>query len=96
MSNMEWHFVDAQAEERLARIEYYSVVKQQDGQEIEFIIAVREYLHPKDPSVKFLATADKQTNQKTMAFTPTGWGTTMLRALSECVQAIRRFPYEPA
>lgn len=94
MSQTDWQFVDAQPEERLARVEYYSVVKEQDGEEIEFLITVREFLHPKDPSVKFLATADKQTNQKTMPFTPTGWGHTMLRALAECVQAVRRFRYE--
>ncbi len=90
----EWKFVDVEPEERLARVEYYAVIKHQEGREIEFLISVREYLHPKDPMVRFLATADKQTNQKTMPFTPVGWGNTMLRALSECIQAIRRFPYE--
>lgn len=94
MSQTEWQFVDALAEERLARVEHYSIVKHQDGREIEFFITVREYLHPRDPSVKFLATADKQTNQKTLAYTPTGWGNTVIRALAECVQAVRRFPYE--
>ena len=38
--------------------------------------------------------ADKQTNQKTAAYRPSGWGSTLLKALSECVQAIHRFPYE--
>jgi hypothetical protein len=42
----------------------------------------------------FFAQADKQTNQKTAPFTPCGWGDTMLKALSECIQSIQRFPYE--
>jgi hypothetical protein len=42
----------------------------------------------------FFAQADEQTNQKTAPFTPTGWGSTLLKALSECVQAIHKFPYE--
>ena len=45
--------------------------------------------------MRFLAQADKQTNQKTAPYTPTGWGPSLLQALAECVQGIRRFPYEP-
>ena len=37
---------------------------------------------------------DKQTNQKTAAYTPCGWGQTLLQALADCVKAIQRFPYE--
>ena len=37
---------------------------------------------------------DKQTNQKTLPYTPNGWGLTLLQALSECVKAMQRFPYE--
>ncbi len=44
--------------------------------------------------MKFFAQADKRTNQKTLDFTPCGWGGSMLKALSECMQAVRRFPYE--
>jgi hypothetical protein len=42
----------------------------------------------------FFAQADKDTNQHTAAYRPSGWGKTMLEALSECVRAINRFPYE--
>jgi hypothetical protein len=42
----------------------------------------------------FFAQADKLTNQKTAPYRPTGWGKTMLEALSECVKAIDRFPFE--
>lgn len=70
------------------------MVKVQDGREIEFLITVKEYVAPSEPTMKFFAVADKQTNQKTLTFTPCGWGGSMLKALSECMQAIRRFPYE--
>ena len=61
---------------------------------LEFVITVREYISPPDPGMKFFAQADKQTNQKTAAFTPVGWGPTLLFALSECMRAVKRFPYE--
>jgi hypothetical protein len=41
------------------------------------------------------AQSDKQTNQQTTPFTPSGWGPTLLTALAECIRAIHRFPYEP-
>ena len=44
--------------------------------------------------MKFFATTDKQTNQKTTPFRPCGWGRTLLQALSDCTRAIRKFPYE--
>jgi len=68
--------------------------KQQASGEIEFLITVKEYVTPPDPTMKFFAQADKQTNQKTAPFTPSGWGNTLLDALAECIEAIHRFPYE--
>jgi hypothetical protein len=35
--------------------------------------------------MRFFAQADKQTNQRTAPFTPVGWGSTLLKALTECV-----------
>jgi len=70
------------------------MVKVQGDREIEFLITVKEFVNPQEPTMKFFAQADKQTNQKTLAFTPCGWGGSMLKALSECMQAVRRFPYE--
>ncbi len=46
-------------------------------------------------SMRFFAQADKQTNQKTAPFSPSGWGSALVKALSECVREIHRFPYEP-
>jgi hypothetical protein len=69
-----------------------SVTKVQPGGELEFIITVKEYITPKEPTMHFFAQPDKMTNQKTAPYRPNGWGKTMLEALSECVKAINRFP----
>ena len=90
----EWEYAQGRPEDRLAKIDTYSVVTLQNGREIEFQITMREYVTPKDPVMKFFAQSNRQTNQKTMPFTPTGWGTTLLKALSDCITAIHKFPYE--
>ncbi len=92
----EWKFAQRDPAEELAHISYYSMKKQQDGQSVEFTIRVHEYITPRDPAMLFFAQADKQTNQRTAPFTPSGWGRTLLEALSACMEAIHRFPYEPA
>ena len=38
-------------EERLAKVETYSVLSAQGGREVEFLITVREYVTPKDPAI---------------------------------------------
>jgi len=91
----DWHYAQEQPTERLCRIEHYSMLKQQAGGDVEFLITVREYVNPPDPAMRFLAQADKQTNQRTAAYTPTGWGPSLLQALAECMKGIRKFPYEP-
>ena len=91
----DWKFAQTTPQQRLAHVEHFSVTKlNPDGREIEFIISVREYITPKDPNLRFYASADRETNQKTMPFTPCGWGDTCLAALSECIRAIERFAYE--
>jgi hypothetical protein len=90
----EWTFAQRDPSEQLAQLHFFSTVKQEGDREIEFVITIREYHTPKDPTMKFVAQADKQTNQKTAPYTPCGWGTTLLTALSECLRAIHRFPYE--
>lgn len=90
----EWEYAQRRPEERLSKIEYYTVFSHTSGREVEFRITVHEYVTPKDPAMKFFAQADKQTNQKTMPFTPSGWGTTVLKALSDCLASIHKFPYE--
>ena len=69
-------------------------MKNQAG--IEFIITIREYFTPPDPSLQFFAQADKEVNQNIAPYTPTGWGNSLLGALHECMKAVHRFPYEPS
>jgi hypothetical protein len=70
------------------------VKKAYSGGEVEFCITVKEFVTPKEPTMHFFAQADKQTNQKTAPYTPSGWGKTLLEALSECIRAMNKFPYE--
>ena len=90
----EWTFAQSEAADELALLQFFSVNKRQGDQVIEFRITVKEYATPNHLSMRFYAEADKQTNQKTAAYTPNGWGATLLQALSDCVRAIHRFPYE--
>ena len=92
----DWGYAQTDPSEQLAHVHFFSMTKQQDGQEIEFTIKVKEFVTPKDGAMLFFAEADKQTNQKVMAYTPTGWGRTLLLALSECIKNINRFPYHEA
>jgi hypothetical protein len=91
----DWPYAQEKPTERLCKIEQYSMLKQQAGGDVEFLITVREYVDPPDPAMRFLAQADKQTNQKTAPYTPTGWGSSLLQALAECMKGVRKFPYEP-
>jgi hypothetical protein len=90
----EWTFAQTEAAEELAQLHFFSLNKQQGDQVIEFRITVKEFATPNRLAMKFFAEADKQVNQKTAPYTPNGWGSTLLLALSDCVKAIRRFPYE--
>lgn len=91
----QWTLAQTDSSEKLAQLHFFSVKKRQPEGEIEFVITVHEYATPReDQSMRFFAQADKQTNQKTAPFTPCGWGSTLLKALSECVQAVHRFPYQ--
>jgi hypothetical protein len=86
----DWGFAQTHVSQQLAEVHMFSVMKG----EVEFLITVKEYVTPKEPTMHFFAQADKMTNQKTAPYRPSGWGKSMLDALSECVKAINRFPYE--
>ena len=90
----DWVFAQNQPSEQLCKLEHFSMKKQQASGEIEFLITVKEYVTPPDPTMKFFAQADKQTNQNSAPFTPCGWGHTIYEALSQCLKAINKFPYE--
>ena len=89
----DWEFAQANEEQQLAKLHHFSMVKQQDGGDVEFIITVKEYLTPKDPAMGYFAEADKQTNQGVAPYTPIGWGKTLLAALAQCMREVERFPY---
>jgi len=89
----DWEFLQKDQAEQLARVVHFSMCKKaEDGRQVEFIIAVHEYLTPNDPTMKFLARADKQVNQNLGPITPCGWGSTHSKALSACLEMIRKFP----
>ena len=90
----EWEFAQTNPAQELAELRFFSIKKRQGDQTIEFRITVREFAPRNQLLMRFYAEADKQTNQKTAAYTATGWGPTLLRALSDCVREIERFPYE--
>jgi hypothetical protein len=90
----DWKYTQRADSERLAKLHYFAMQKQQGSDQIEFVITVREYVRPKDPSLLFFAEADKETNQKTAPYRPCGWGQSLSEALSNCMEEIRRFPYE--
>ncbi len=91
----EWELAQSDPSEQLAQLHFFSMKKQQDGREIEFQIVVKEATsYGIDQSMRFFAQADKQTNQHTAPYTPVGWGSSLVKALSECMQAVHRFPYE--
>ena len=90
----EWTFAQSDNADELALLHLFSINKRQGEQVIEFRIFVKEYATPNHLSMRFYAEADKQVNQKTAPYTPSGWGPTLLQALSDCVKGIQRFPYE--
>jgi hypothetical protein len=90
----DWTFAQTDESEKLAKLQYYSITKKQGEQEVEFVITVKEFKPGVDQSMRFFAQADKQTNQKTAPYLPSGWGSNLLQALSACIKEIKRFPYE--
>ena len=59
----EWEFAQANPEQQLALVHHFSMLKQQEGGPVEFVITVKQFLTPKDPAMSYFAQADKQTNQ---------------------------------
>lgn len=91
----DWKFAQKDAGEELAQLHHFSFKKQQSGAEITFLITVKEFVTPpKGQFARFFAQADKEVNQKTAPILPTGWGVSLLDALSDCTRMIREFPYE--
>jgi len=56
---------------------------------------VKEFASRNTVQMRFYAQADREVNQRTAPFRPFGSGDSLLAALTECVRAIRQYPYEP-
>jgi len=92
---MQWRDVHTERGEELAQHYVFSIKKRDQGREIDFSITVKEYsTPPPGQNLRFFAVADKQVNQSTAAFLPSGWGDTVAQALADCIRLIRQFPYE--
>lgn len=90
----EWHYAQTDPRQQLARLHHFSINKLEGDKEIEMVITVKETYTPTVGTLQFFAQADKQTNQKTAPYSPSGWGTTLLEAMRTCIREIDRFPYE--
>ena len=91
----DWQYAQADRVEELAQLHYFAMTKHQDGGDIQFKITVKEFaVPPQGQHLRFFAEADKQLNQATAAFVPSGWGDSILKALSDCMRLIRQFPFE--
>ena len=90
----DWGYAQTDPREQLARLHHFSITKVQEAGEVEIVITVKEFCTPPIGNLQFFAQADKQTNQNVAPYTPSGWGNTMLDALSACVREIHRFPYQ--
>jgi hypothetical protein len=91
----DWQYAQANPLEELAQLHHFTMTKQEDGRDIPFIIIVKEFaVPPRGQHLRFFAEADKQVNQKTAPFVPSGWGDSTLKALADCMRLIRQFPFE--
>jgi hypothetical protein len=91
----DWEYLQAHPAEQLMQLHYFSMVKQQPGNNVAFAITVKEFaVPPPGQRVRFYAEADKPVNQKTASFVPCGWGNSLFSALGDCVRLIRQFPFE--
>lgn len=91
----EWEYAQSDRSEELAELHFFMMKKRQPSGDVEFRITVKEYASPPlGQHLRFFAEADKPVNQKTAAFVPSGWGSSVLKALADCMRLIRQFPYE--
>jgi ABC-type uncharacterized transport system substrate-binding protein len=91
----DWQYAQADRTEELAQLHYFTMIKNQDGRQIPFAVTVKEFaVAPKGQNLRFFAEADKQVNQSSAGFVPSGWGDSVLKALADCMRLIRQFPFE--
>jgi hypothetical protein len=90
----DWVYAQKDSAEELAQLHHFSFKKRQLEGEVEFVITVKEFATRNAVQMRFYAQADKEVNQKTAPFRPFGSGDSLLAALTECLRAIRQYPYE--
>jgi hypothetical protein len=91
----DWEYIQTDPAEQLMQVYHFSIIKQQCGGGVPFNITIKEFaVPPPGQRLRFYAEADKAVNQKSAAFVPCGWGTSIFSALGDCVRLIRQFPYE--
>jgi hypothetical protein len=92
---VDWHYAQHEPNEQLAQLHHFTLKKVHEGREVEFQVTVKEFaVSPHGHHGRFFAQADKAVNQKSGPFIPSGWGDSLLKALSDCMRLIREFPYE--
>lgn len=87
----EWEYAQDDPSEELAQLQFFSV-KNKGG--AEFTISVKEYATPKTEQMRFFATSERKILVEGVPMAPFGWGTTLLKALMECIQKIQAHPCE--
>ena len=91
----EWTDAQVDRSEELFLLHFFSMKKREPKGDVNFRITVKEFATPPAGQfVRFFAEADKQVNQKTAPFVPSGCGDTLFAALLDCMRLIRQFPYE--
>lgn len=92
----DWIHIQAQPGEQLTRLHHFTMNKPQTGGgTVTLTIVVKEFaVPPPGQRMRFYAECDKPVNQKSGAFVPAGWGTSLFSALGDCVRLIRQFPYD--
>ena len=91
----DWKFAQKDPHEELALLYHFSFKKQLAKGDVSFLITVKEFVTiPPGQAARFVAQADKEVNQKIAPIIPTGWGNSLLDALSDCARMIREFPYD--
>jgi hypothetical protein len=91
----DWRFAQKEPSEELAQLHLYSFKKCVSGVEIDFVITVKEFAAPPPGQhFRYFAQADRPINQKIAPFMASGWGNSILEALTGCTRAIREFPCE--
>jgi hypothetical protein len=90
----DWVYAQKDPAEELAQLHHFAFTKHQLEGDVEFVITVKEFATRNAVQMRFYAQADKEVNQKTAPFRPFGSGDSLLAALTECLRAIRQYPYE--